>query len=187
MAESHSIPQGYSIGLARTDEVALLPAIEEASANLFPLEDIPLELRENSGLPLSFFEQARLAQRLWVARALDPAMPVGFGAAILLDAGAHLHQLSVLPAHGRRGLGRALVLEIARWARKEDFASLTLTTFRHLAFNGPFYASLGFEPIPVAHQGREIRAALAREAEQGLDPGTRIAMRLERARFPDSP
>ena len=179
MGEPDRIPQGYSIGLARADEVAHLPAIEKASGDLFGLEDIPLELREEAGLPPSFVEEARLAHRRWVAREPEPAMPVGFAAAILLDAGAHLHQLSVLPAHGRRGLGRALVLQVASWARQEDFGSLTLTTFRHLAFNGPFYASLGFEPIPVAHQGPEIRAALAREAESGLDPEKRIAMRWD--------
>lgn len=178
------IPPGYSIGLARSDELAHLPAIEKASGDLFPLEDIPLELREKAGLPLSFFEEARLAHRLWVARPLERTQPVGFAAAILLDAGAHLHQLSVLPAHGRRGLGRALVLQVANWARQEGFDSLTLTTFWHLAFNGPFYASLGFEPIPADRQGPEIRAALAREAESGLDPEKRVAMRLDRGRFP---
>ena len=89
--------------------------------------------------------------------------------------------------HGgiQRGLGRALVLEVACWARGAGFACLTLTTFRHLAFNGPFYESLGFEPIPFALQGPEIRATLAEEAERGLDPDKRIAMRLDRSRFPE--
>ena len=179
MEEPQGIPREYSIDLARADEVACLPGIEDASADLFPLEDIPLELREKAGLPLSFFEEARLADRLWVARGPESAAPVGFAAAILVDGGAHLHQLSVLPAHGRRGLGRALVLQVASWARQEGFAALTLTTFRHLPFNGPFYEGLGFEPIPVAQQGPEIKAALAREAASGLDPEKRIAMRWD--------
>jgi len=178
MAKAHQgLPGDYSIDLARADELASLPGIEDASSDLFPLEDIPLEMREQAGLPLSFFEEARLADRLWVARGPEAGEPVGFAAAILIDGGAHLHQLSVLPAHGRRGLGRALVLQVASWARQEGFAALTLTTFRHLPFNGPFYEGLGFEPIPVAQQGPEIKAALAREAESGLDPGKRIAMR----------
>ena len=179
MAGRRELPPGYSIGLARSGEVAQLPAIEDASADLFPFEDIPLELRQVPGLPMSFFEQARRARRLWVARAPRSEWPVGFAAAILLDAGAHLHQLSVLPDHGRQGLGRALVLEVADWAREAGFASLTLTTFKHLPFNGPFYAGLGFAPMPVAEQGPEIRAALAREAESGLDPDKRIAMRWD--------
>lgn len=183
MGEPRQIPPGYSIGLARSDEVAHLPAIEKMSGDLFPLEDLPRVLREHGGLPLSFFEEARLARRLWVARPPERADPVGFAAVILLDASAHLHQLSVVPAHGRQGLGRALVLAAARWAWQEGFASLTLTTFRHLAFNGPFYASLGFEPLPVVLQGPEIRAALAREAENGLDPEKRVAMRLDRSRI----
>ncbi|MEO2167356.1 MAG: hypothetical protein ABGY42_04420 [bacterium] len=77
MEEPQAIPREYSIDLARADEVACLPGIEAASADLFPLEDIPLELREKAGLPLSFFEEARLADRLWVARGLGRAQIPG--------------------------------------------------------------------------------------------------------------
>lgn len=178
------VPPGYSMGLARPDELAHLPAIEKAATDVFPFEDVPRELR-GGGLPLDFFEQARRARRLWVVRESECARPVGFAAASLLDGSAHLYELDVLPGHAQRGLGRALVLEVACWAREAGFASLTLTTFRHLAFNGPFYQSLGFEPVPVALQGPEIRATLAQEAERGLDPDKRIAMRLDRSRFPE--
>ena len=172
------------MGLARSDDLLQLPAIQKAATDVFPLEDVPRELR-GGGLPLEFFEQAMGAGRLWVARELECAEPVGFAAASLIDASAHLYELDVLPAHARRGLGRALVLQVACWAREAGFAWLTLTTFRHLAFNGPFYQSLGFEPIPVALQGPEIRATLAQEAQRGLDPDKRIAMRLDRSRFPE--
>jgi GNAT superfamily N-acetyltransferase len=177
--EPKALPREYAIGLARADEVEFLPSIDEAATDLFPLEDIPLELRGHGGLPLSFFEETRLAGRLWVAREFEAPTPVGFAAAILIDGGAHLYQVSVLPSHGRRGLGRALVLHVASWARQAGLAALTLTTFRHLPFNGPFYEGLGFKPIPVAKQGPEIRAALAGEAERGLDPDKRIAMRWD--------
>jgi hypothetical protein len=57
-------------------------------------------------------------------------------------------------------------------------ASLTLTTFRHVPFNAPFYARRGFAEIPAHEQGPELVAQLADEARRGLDPARRVAMRL---------
>jgi predicted N-acetyltransferase YhbS len=87
--------------------------------------------------------------------------------------------MDVVPAHAGRGLGRALVVEVAEWARREGFPSVTLTTFRHLPWNGPFYARQGFSELAAAELGPELRAALDEEVEHGLDPAKRVAMRLD--------
>ena len=176
------IPAGYQIGRARSHELADLPAIEVAAAAIFPPEDLAPESIEE-GPPLSFFEEASSAGHLWVVRALTPPAPVGFAAVVLLDGSAHLYECDVLPAHGRRGLGRALVLHVARWARTSRFASLTLTTFRHLPWNAPFYASLGFAEISDRDLGPDLRAAMLKESESGLDPNKRIAMGLDLGSF----
>ena len=173
-----TIPAGYQIDRPRPQELADLPGIEVAAAAMFPPEDLAPELRE-TGLPLSFFEHVASQDRLWVVRTVDPTAPVGFAAVIVLDGSAHLHEMDVLPAHGRRGLGRALVLHVAQWARASGFACLTLTTFRHLPWNAPFYASVGFAEIVDRDLGPQLRAAMAKEAEHGLDPGRRVAMRLD--------
>jgi GNAT superfamily N-acetyltransferase len=172
------IPEGYEIGAAQPHELAALETIELEAATVVPLEDLSAELRQ-SGLPLSFFQEAADAGRLFVARSREPREPVGFGVAILLDASAHLHEMDVLPAHARRGLGRALVERVAQWARESGYPWLTLTTFRHLAWNAPFYARLGFVEIPAKDIGPELRHALDKEAEDGLDPVKRMAMRLD--------
>ena len=172
------LPAGYEIGTPRPHELADLPAIEVAAAVMFPPEYFAPELREK-GLPPSFFEDASSAGRLWVARTVEPVEPIGFAAVILIDGLAHLHELDILPAHGRRGIGRALVLRVAQWARASGFAALTLSTFRHLPWNEPFYASLGFAEIADRDLGPQLRAAMAKEVEQGLDPRKRVAMSLD--------
>ncbi len=172
------IPAGYEIGRPRRDDLPSLPAIEIAAAALFPAEDLAPALQAESDPP-SFFEQAFSAGRLWVARTLEPATPVGFAAVTLLDRQAHLQEIDVLPEHGRQGLGRALVVHVIQWARAMDFRFLTLTTFRHLAWNGPFYASFGFAEIPAPDLGPQIRISLEEDTRMGLDPSKRIAMRLE--------
>lgn len=171
------IPAGYQIGRPQAHELAALPGIEVAAAEIFPPEDLAPELRE-AGLPKGFFQQASSEGRLWVARRLEPAAPVGFAATILLDGSVHLHEMDVLPEHAGRGLGRALLRQVAEGARALGFVAMTLTTFRHLPWNGPFYASAGFWEIAEPDLGPELRAAMAKEAENGLDPSKRMAMRL---------
>ena len=78
-----------------------------------------------------------------------------------------------------RGVGRALVHHVAEWSRASGFETLTLTTFRHLPWNAPFYASVGFAEIPERDRGPELREALAKEATNGFDPSKRVAMRLD--------
>ena len=171
-------PVGYEIGTPRPHELAELSRIEVEAAAMFPPEDLALDLREK-GFPLSFFETASSAGRLWIARTVEPAMPVGFAVVILVDGLAHLREVDVLPAHGRRGIGRALVLHVAHWAHASGFPSLTLTTFRHLRWNAPFYASVGFAEITDRDLGPELREVMAKEVESGLDPSKRVAMRLD--------
>jgi GNAT superfamily N-acetyltransferase len=101
---------------------------------------------------------------------------VGFAAGGIKDGLPYLAEIDVLPTHAGRGIGKALIAEVIRWARGLDATHLTLTTFRHLPFNAPFYARLGFEEIPVERQGPEIRAQPEKEAGLGLDPAKRVAM-----------
>ena len=173
-----TLPAGYEIARPRLDELSQLPSIEAAAAAIFPPQDLAPQLRDYTH-PVSFFEELSSAGRLWVARRLVPETPVGFAAVVLLDGTAHLEEMDVVPDHAGRGLGRALVDRVAQWARGAGFDFLSLTTFRHLAWNAPFYARLGFAETPSEQMGVELRAALAEEAAEGLDPVKRVAMRLD--------
>jgi GNAT superfamily N-acetyltransferase len=109
----------------------------------------------------------------------DGREPVGFVLLELVDQGLHLSELSVAPDHGRRGLGRRLVEFVCEWGRVQGFDALTLTTYRDVAWNGPFYQRLGFRVIPEASLGEGLRALRRAEAAQGLDPEIRDVMRRE--------
>jgi len=95
-----------------------------------------------------------------------------------LDGGAHLEELAVRPEHGRAGLGRALVEASAAWAGEAGYASITLTTYRDVPWNGPFYATCGFAVVPRWRWTPGLRRIRKRERRAGIDEyGARVVMR----------
>jgi GNAT superfamily N-acetyltransferase len=103
----------------------------------------------------------------------DP--PVGFAHVVVVDGDAHLEQLAVHPEHARQGIGAALVQaarEEARWAGHDR---LSLTTYRDVAFNAPFYRRLGFAEVTRPSPWQE--RLLADERARGLEgPGERVLL-----------
>ncbi|NUR93318.1 MAG: GNAT family N-acetyltransferase [Nonomuraea sp.] len=98
--------------------------------------------------------------------------PVGFAGLIELDGRVHLEQLAVLPEHGRRGIGGALVE--AACARGGE---VTLLTYRDVPWNAPFYARHGFTEFPAERWGPGLRAHWRAEIDAGLHAlGPRLAM-----------
>lgn len=164
----------YTIALARPQDLARLPGIELAAASLLAGHAPESVLRETTSQ--SDLEQAQRHGHLWVALAQD--RPVGFAHVEIREPGvAHLEEIDVHPEHGRRGLGRRLVVAICEWAVTAGYQSITLTTFRDVAWNMPFYARLGFEAIPGAELSPALRSVIDDEARRGLDPSRRVAMR----------
>lgn len=167
----------YVVGPARDETLALLPDIERAAVTMFSEEDLPSRLREHV-LPLAFFATAAREGRLFVATEVARAIPVGFAVTTRIDGTSHLYEMDVLPEHGRQGLGRRLVEAVVERARELGDSCLTLTTFRHVAWNAPFYSKLGFEILSGEVLGPELAACLETEARRGLDATKRVAMRL---------
>ncbi|WP_373691614.1 hypothetical protein [Hyalangium versicolor] len=67
--------------------------------------------------------------------------------------------------------------EAAAYSRREGLAALTLTTFRGVPWNEPFYARLGFETLEGAAIGERLSAILRDEVLKGLPGERRCAMR----------
>jgi len=109
---------------------------------------------------------------------LADELPVGFALIeIVGERHAHLEEVDVHPDHGRRGLGKKLVAAACEWAFGSGYPSVTLTTFRDVAWNMPFYGKLGFEVVPEEDLPPEVAAIVADETRRGLDPGRRVVMR----------
>lgn len=106
----------------------------------------------------------------------DEDQPVGYALVDLVDGHAHLEQLSVVPEHGRRGIGQALLQAVVDWARARGDEEITLSTFRDVAFNAPFYARHGFVTVDAGNLTDGLQALVAKEAADGLDITIRVVM-----------
>jgi GNAT superfamily N-acetyltransferase len=106
---------------------------------------------------------------------------LGFAIAGRLGLDAYLHELDVEPAQSRRGIGRALIRRVAAWAREQGDSSLTLSTFRDVPWNGPYYERLGFAVVPAPQYTPEMAELHAREGQM-MRLESRVVMRstLER-------
>jgi len=164
----------YHIVAARPDDLHHIPAIELAAAQLLKGHAPDAILAEVTSDQM--LRDAQQAGRLWVA--LAERTPVGFAHVELLEPNvAHLHELDVHPDHGRRGLGTRLVEHVCSWAAAQGFVGVTLTTFRDVPWNMPFYVRLGFEIVPPADLSPALHAVVADETRRGLDPMRRVVMR----------
>ena len=114
-----------------------------------------------------------------VLTAEDVGQPVGFAATQACADALHLWELAVRHDAQGRGAGRALMAAVCDLARRRRLAAVTLSTFRDIPWNGPFYARLGFGELSATDLNPRLAAVLAREAELGLDVAARCAMRLD--------
>ena len=56
-----------------------------------------------------------------------------------------------MPEHMRKGVGSRLIETVCRWARDAGHAKITLSTFRDVPWNRPFYESRGFQVVDAQH------------------------------------
>lgn len=166
-------PTGYAIVRAGPEHVAALAGIELAAARM--LEGHAPEAVLNEATDERTLADAVRDGRLWVA--LEDNAPVGFALVqMLADDLPHLDEIDVEPSCGRRGIGTALVRAVCDWAAASGFSMLTLTTFRDVPWNMPFYVRLGFVEIPDDVLRPELAAVVADEAARGLAPQTRAVL-----------
>lgn len=169
----------YEIRLATPEDVPFLQDIENAAGDLFLQFEATANLPADP-TPLEEFFEAQNANLLWVA-ALPDGKPVGFALTHLLDDGLHLQEVDVHPDYGRRGIGAKLIQTVCRSAQTAGLSAVTLTTFRDIPWNAPFYQKLGFRILEQAELTPELHRLVAEEERRGLTSELRVVMRIELA------
>ena len=157
-------------------DVAALPAIERAAGQRFAQIPELAWLAEGPVISVDQHQQAASDGLSWVVLAGD--CPVGFLLAEAQDDSLFITEISLHLAWQGQGLGRRLLAFVVKEARERGFISLTLTTFRDVAWNAPWYARLGFEILPEATLDAALRQKRNLETAHGFAYESRCAMRL---------
>jgi ribosomal protein S18 acetylase RimI-like enzyme len=156
-------------------DAAALVTVEASAGALFrSLPDLAWIADEPLGAPEDFLPLIG-AGTVWVAEA-DGAV-VGELRAEVWGRALHVLELAVAKDFQQRGIGRRLLDAARDEARGRGLPALTLTTFRHVAWNAPFYARYGF--VELAGDAIDARLAQTLRAEEARGLPNRCAMRLK--------
>jgi GNAT superfamily N-acetyltransferase len=180
----HGMPGAYGhrcygvavlIRAARPDETTVLADLETAAGAPFAeagMHDVAAMGRSPESLTPFI-----AAGDAWVADVDGRA--AGYVIVEAVDGCLHVEQISVHPDFMRRGFGSALLDHVATVARDRGYPAVTLTTFRDLPFNGPFYIRNGYRVLAADEETPGLRRIRAHEASLGLDRWPRCCMRLD--------
>ena len=162
------------IARAQPSHVDALCAIERKAVQLFRGHPAWPHYAAVS-IPPELLRQAIDRGLVWAAFG-ESAEPVGF---VWLDdeliGGAiGIAEIDVLPEHGRRGIGAALLEHGCAWAREAGYRRMDLGTLADVPWNAPFYARHGFAVVdkddPVFAHARQ------RDREHGFPDHLRVFM-----------
>lgn len=166
----------FAIREAREVEIPALRAIEDKAALIFAHLGMPL-LLEMEPTAEETWRRTIAAGTAWVV-ADQENRAVAFALCLDTADALHLQELDVDPSVARRRIGAALIDFVAARARELGHQRVTLTTYRDVPWNAPYYDRLGFTVLDRDQQSERLRECRRAEAEMGLDFKPRVAMEL---------
>jgi len=150
----------------RLAELELLRDIERDAGRAFAEVGMP-EIANDEPLSVAKLERFASVGHAWVAtRAQD--VPVAYLLSAVVDGCVHVEQVSVARSASSRGIGALLIDHLSAAAAQDGREWVTLTTFRDVPWNAPYYQRLGFKIISAGDQGRQLAELVARS---GLGSG----------------
>lgn len=165
-----------AIRAAMLQDAPALPEIERSSGSIFSQWE-GLEWIANDGVQSEAAHAALISGGLALVAERDQCGIIAFLNGEFASDDLHIWQIAVCRKHQGHGVGRRLIEAARLMAVEKGAAAITLTTFRDVPWNEPYYQRLSFRSLsdPV---GPRLGQILRKEAESGLPPALRVAMRM---------
>ncbi|CDX41557.1 Acetyltransferase [Mesorhizobium sp. SOD10] len=163
---------------ARAEDAEALPQIEQSAGLAFRAIAELAWLADGDNVSVERHSVLIAAGACWVA-ADEKDRPVGFLSAGMEGDALHVWELDVHLDRQGQGIGRALLERAVADARRRGLSAVTLTTFRTVPWNAPFYRKFGFRILEDAEIDGRLDSLLGDEAEHGMALDQRCAMRLD--------
>ncbi|EPE24397.1 Acyl-CoA N-acyltransferases (Nat) [Glarea lozoyensis ATCC 20868] len=165
----------FGIRSARSSDIPLLERVEKSAAEAFRSVDLEFLLDEPT-VEVSALTQMARSNHLWIA-VNDWDQPIGFLGGENLQGNFHIAEISVAQDFQGRGIGGALMRTMFEQIQREGYKYITLTTFKDVPWNGPWYKKMGFKEISPRAMKKQYTEILKDEAARGMDPDRRCIMR----------
>ncbi|HZZ13724.1 MAG TPA: GNAT family N-acetyltransferase [Paraburkholderia sp.] len=91
----------------------------------------------------------------------------------------YVEELDVLTSHAGQRIGAALIEQVAQLARARHVTQLTLSTYRDVPWNAPYYRRLGFRDLAQTELDAALIARRDAHTARGLDESKRVFMLRE--------
>lgn len=165
----------FAIRPAAPGDAIALPDVERSAASLFGAIPALAWLASGDVCDIETHAACIAQGTCWVGVDAKGGI-AGFLSARPTGDSLHIIELSVRQDAQGHGLGRRLLHAAMQWARHAPQAAgrLTLTTFRDVPWNAPFYRKTGFEVMD--RPSPELARMLEEEEAHGFPPGSRCAM-----------
>jgi GNAT superfamily N-acetyltransferase len=165
----------FIIRSAQSWDIPMLEYVERSAAEIFRTANLDFLADGDTVDPKALAAMAQ-ANHLWIA-ANRFDQPIGFVGGEYLNGNFHIVEISVAKEFQGKGVGTALMTAMVQQVSREGYKSVTLTTYKDLPWNGPWYSRMGFFEVNAQDMGREYLDILGSEAEHGLDLRSRCVMR----------
>jgi GNAT superfamily N-acetyltransferase len=163
---------------ARAEDAEALPRIEQSAGLAFHSIAELAWLADGDNVSVERHRALIAGGACWIA-ADEEDRPIGFLSAGIEGDALHVWELDVSLDRQGQGIGRALLERAVADARRRGLAAVTLTTFRAVAWNAPFYRKFGFRILEDAEIDGRLASLLSDEAEHGMASDQRCAMQLD--------
>jgi len=173
-----------TIRRASAHDAAAFRQIENSAGMLFNAIPHLAWLTGIDDLPVDLYRE--IVAYGWSWCAVDPAgRCIGFVCCTPEGSDFHVWELAVQRERQGRGIGRTLMETSIAAARQGGFRVVTLTTFRDVPWNAPFYRRLGFQILEPDKVSQRLHGVVAEESLRGLPAEYRCVMRLNLEPAPD--
>ncbi|WHP30724.1 GNAT family N-acetyltransferase [Trabulsiella odontotermitis] len=173
--KSNTFPDAILFRRTQNNDVPALPAIERSAGQTFLTIPSLAWLAQDDIVNAATHHQYAERGQSWVA--VHDQQPIGFLLLEPLDDALYIAEFSLHQAWQGKGIGRRFLHFICDHAREAGYPALTLTTFREVPWNAPFYAQLGFEIVDDARLAPGLAAKRETETAHGIPRESRCAMR----------
>jgi GNAT superfamily N-acetyltransferase len=159
-------------------DAPFLPAIERSAGEAFRAIDDLAWIADADDLPVERYAALIAGGATWVA--LDDAGAIaGFVCGEVFGDELHIWEMAVRHDRQRAGLGKRLLDTATSWAATQGLHRVTLTTFRTIGWNEPFYRRAGFRTLADEQLSTRLAETLRAEVANGMPGERRCAMCLD--------